>query len=144
MGVDDRIARMHAELTGWRRDIHAHPELGFEENRTAGLVADRLARLRLRGAHRGRQDRRGRRAARRRRQGHARPARRHGRAADPGGEQLRAPLQARRQDARLRPRRPHHHAARRGQVPGARRGTSTARCTSSSSPPRRASAARRR
>jgi amidohydrolase len=42
MGVDDRIARMHAELTGWRRDIHAHPELGFEENRTAGLVADRL------------------------------------------------------------------------------------------------------
>ena len=43
MGVDDRIARMHAELTGWRRDIHAHPELGFEENRTAGLVAERRA-----------------------------------------------------------------------------------------------------
>jgi len=42
MGVDDRIVRMHEELTGWRRDIHAHPELGFEENRTAGLVADRL------------------------------------------------------------------------------------------------------
>ncbi|HSH08167.1 MAG TPA: M20 aminoacylase family protein [Burkholderiales bacterium] len=42
MGVDGRIARMHQELTGWRRDIHAHPELGFEENRTAGLVADRL------------------------------------------------------------------------------------------------------
>ena len=42
MAVDERIARMHEELTGWRRDIHAHPELGFEENRTAGLVADRL------------------------------------------------------------------------------------------------------
>jgi len=42
MGVDERIVRMHEELTGWRRDIHAHPELGFEENRTAGLVADRL------------------------------------------------------------------------------------------------------
>jgi amidohydrolase len=42
MAVDERIARMEEELTGWRRDIHAHPELGFEENRTAGLVADRL------------------------------------------------------------------------------------------------------
>ncbi|MEJ2173775.1 MAG: M20 family metallopeptidase [bacterium] len=42
MAVDERIVRMHEELTGWRRDIHAHPELGFEENRTAGLVADRL------------------------------------------------------------------------------------------------------
>jgi amidohydrolase len=42
MAVEERIARMHEELTGWRRDIHAHPELGFEEDRTAGLVADRL------------------------------------------------------------------------------------------------------
>jgi len=42
MAVEERIARMQEELTGWRRDIHAHPELGFEENRTAGLVADRL------------------------------------------------------------------------------------------------------
>jgi len=42
MAVDERMTRMHEELTGWRRDIHAHPELGFEENRTAGLVADRL------------------------------------------------------------------------------------------------------
>jgi len=42
MAVEERIARMQEELTGWRRDIHAHPELGFEENRTAGLVAERL------------------------------------------------------------------------------------------------------
>lgn len=28
-----------------RRDIHRHPELGFEEVRTAGIVADRLNRL---------------------------------------------------------------------------------------------------
>ena len=25
-----------------RRDLHAHPELGFEEERTAGIVAERL------------------------------------------------------------------------------------------------------
>jgi hippurate hydrolase len=30
------------ELTAIRRDIHAHPELGFEETRTAGLVAGKL------------------------------------------------------------------------------------------------------
>lgn len=28
-----------------RRDLHRHPELGFEEVRTAGIVADRLKRL---------------------------------------------------------------------------------------------------
>lgn len=36
------IERTHAEMSDWRRDIHAHPELGFQENRTAGLVAQRL------------------------------------------------------------------------------------------------------
>ncbi|MGE0313612.1 MAG: M20 aminoacylase family protein [Lautropia sp.] len=35
-------AAEHAEITAWRRDIHAHPELGFDENRTASLVAERL------------------------------------------------------------------------------------------------------
>ncbi|MEM8587742.1 MAG: M20 aminoacylase family protein [Pseudomonadota bacterium] len=32
-----------AELTSFRRDLHAHPELGFEEHRTADLVAEKLA-----------------------------------------------------------------------------------------------------
>jgi hippurate hydrolase len=32
-----------AELVHIRRDIHAHPELGFEEKRTSQLVADKLA-----------------------------------------------------------------------------------------------------
>ena len=31
------------ELTRIRRDIHAHPEIGFEEERTADLVAEKLA-----------------------------------------------------------------------------------------------------
>ena len=30
------------EMREWRRDIHAHPELGFEEKRTSELVASRL------------------------------------------------------------------------------------------------------
>src|SRR5580658_7784756 len=38
----DAIAADHAELTAWRRDIHAHPELGFEEHRTSDMVAAKL------------------------------------------------------------------------------------------------------
>jgi amidohydrolase len=30
------------ELSAWRRDIHAHPEIAFEEHRTARLVAEKL------------------------------------------------------------------------------------------------------
>ncbi len=33
------------QLTAWRRDLHAHPELGFEVQRTAGIVAHTLADL---------------------------------------------------------------------------------------------------
>lgn len=35
------------EIVAVRRDIHAHPELGFEEGRTAQLVADRLREWRI-------------------------------------------------------------------------------------------------
>ncbi|WP_163849519.1 amidohydrolase [Pseudooceanicola aestuarii] len=38
----DFIARRAEIWRDWRRDLHAHPELGFQEHRTAGLVADRL------------------------------------------------------------------------------------------------------
>src|SRR6202166_1181335 len=38
----DKIAATHDELTGWRRDLHAQPELGFEETRTAEFVAQKL------------------------------------------------------------------------------------------------------
>ena len=36
------IATYHDELTAIRRDIHAHPEMGMEEVRTAALVAAKL------------------------------------------------------------------------------------------------------
>jgi hippurate hydrolase len=41
-----------AELTALRRDIHAHPELAFDENRTADIVARELERHGLE-VHRG-------------------------------------------------------------------------------------------
>ena len=39
----EKIRSYHAELRAIRHDLHAHPELAFEENRTSGLVADRLS-----------------------------------------------------------------------------------------------------
>ena len=38
----DEIRKFHDELTAIRHDIHAHPELGMEEHRTADLVARKL------------------------------------------------------------------------------------------------------
>jgi amidohydrolase len=38
----DQIRHYHADLTAIRQDIHAHPELGLEEHRTADLVARKL------------------------------------------------------------------------------------------------------
>ncbi|WP_430910119.1 M20 aminoacylase family protein [Methylobacterium sp. sgz302541] len=42
MPVPDRIDALAGEMTAWRRDLHAHPELLFDVHRTAGFVADRL------------------------------------------------------------------------------------------------------
>ena len=36
-----------AQLVAWRRDLHMHPELGFQEVRTAGVVARHLQELGL-------------------------------------------------------------------------------------------------
>lgn len=43
MPVINRIADFHEEITGWRRDIHAHPETAFEEKRTSDIVAEKLS-----------------------------------------------------------------------------------------------------
>ena len=42
MNIDTRISAIHSEIAAIRRDIHANPEPGFEETRTADLVAARL------------------------------------------------------------------------------------------------------
>src|SRR5471032_1719194 len=42
MPILNRIADLHPEITAWRHDIHAHPELQFDVHRTAALVADKL------------------------------------------------------------------------------------------------------
>jgi amidohydrolase len=52
MSVIDRIAGFQADLVGIRRDLHAHPETAFEEQRTSDLVAAKLAALGLE-VHRG-------------------------------------------------------------------------------------------
>ena len=42
MPIANRIAEMKAEVSQWRRDIHAHPEILFDVHRTAGTVAEKL------------------------------------------------------------------------------------------------------
>ena len=42
MPIVNRIADLHDEITAWRRDIHAHPELQYDVHRTAGSVAEKL------------------------------------------------------------------------------------------------------
>lgn len=42
MPVVNRFADLHAEITEWRRDIHANPELAFDVYRTADVVAEKL------------------------------------------------------------------------------------------------------
>ncbi len=43
MPVINRIAEFAEDMKTWRRDLHRHPELAFEETRTADLVAEKLA-----------------------------------------------------------------------------------------------------
>jgi len=47
LDIDRRAAAIVEKLTAWRHDIHQHPELSFQEVRTAKLVADHLRSLGL-------------------------------------------------------------------------------------------------
>jgi hippurate hydrolase len=40
--IPNSVAAMTPLLTAWRRDLHENPELGYQETRTAALVAERL------------------------------------------------------------------------------------------------------
>ncbi|HEY7247900.1 MAG TPA: M20 aminoacylase family protein [Xanthobacteraceae bacterium] len=42
MPIVNRIADFHGDITAWRRDLHAHPELLYDVHRTAGAVAEKL------------------------------------------------------------------------------------------------------
>ena len=43
----EKARALQEQLTAWRRDFHQHPELGFQEVRTAGIVAAELRQLGL-------------------------------------------------------------------------------------------------
>lgn len=43
--IDRRTAAITDKVTAWRHDIHQHPELGYQEKRTAALVAAHLRAL---------------------------------------------------------------------------------------------------
>src|SRR5437870_13001744 len=45
MPIINRIADLHGEITAWRHDLHAHPELLYDVHRTAATVADKLKRF---------------------------------------------------------------------------------------------------
>lgn len=45
--IDAAVQAVLPEVTAWRRDFHQHPELGFAETRTAGVIAEHLRRLGL-------------------------------------------------------------------------------------------------
>lgn len=42
MPIVNRVADLQPDIQAWRRDIHQHPELGYDEHRTAAFVAERL------------------------------------------------------------------------------------------------------
>ena len=47
MPVLNRIASFQSEMASWRHDIHAHPEIAFEEHRTAEVVIRKLEQFGL-------------------------------------------------------------------------------------------------
>ena len=119
MPIINRVAAMQDEIAQWRRDIHENPEILYDVHRTAGVVADKLkafgcdevvpgiGRTGVVGVIKGRKGASGKVIGMR---------------ADmdalPMTEATGLPYASKTpgQDARLRPRRAHGHAARRRQV----------------------------
>ncbi|MEI4487063.1 M20 aminoacylase family protein [Frigidibacter sp. MR17.14] len=53
MPVLNRIAEFGPEMAGWRRHLHAHPELGFDCHQTAAFIAERLREIGVDEIHEG-------------------------------------------------------------------------------------------
>ena len=43
--IRNEAVRLHKDVVAWRRHLHAHPELSFQEHGTAAYIADRLRAL---------------------------------------------------------------------------------------------------
>jgi amidohydrolase len=43
--AERRVEGVIKQVIAWRRDFHEHPELGFQETRTAKVIADHLRSL---------------------------------------------------------------------------------------------------
>ena len=41
MEIIKDLEKLQPEMQSWRRDIHTHPEIAFEDHRTAKIVADK-------------------------------------------------------------------------------------------------------
>ncbi len=52
MSAIDAIAKLKKDMTAWRRDLHKHPELGFDTVRTSDVVAEKLESFGI-AVHRG-------------------------------------------------------------------------------------------
>ena len=51
--IPNSIAAMASDLTEWRRDLHQHPELGYQERRTQKVVAEKLRAWGMDAIHEG-------------------------------------------------------------------------------------------
>lgn len=36
----EEMQELTAQISAWREDFHAHPELAFQEKRTSGIIAE--------------------------------------------------------------------------------------------------------
>ena len=52
MRLNEQTVAFNDEMSAWRRDIHKHPEIAFEERRTSNFVAAKLEEFGLE-VHRG-------------------------------------------------------------------------------------------